>query len=434
MWAAGADGFLIRYDPKPCRRPLHSRSQVRRVQAPNNFIPFGGAGTLASQPRFAYAQNTLRFEFAAPFYEDPASVEYQTRMEGSDSEWSPWTNETHKEFTHLFEGSYKFLVRARNPKGALSPEAAFAFTVLPPWYRTWWAFAAYILMALGAVWQFVRWRVRKLEEEKANLEIIVEERTVEIRQQRDQIKMEEERTQTLLLNILPASVAEELKGTGTVQPQHYDDVTVCFTDFVGFSLSSEHMPAGELVSSLHEYFTGFDEVVATYGLEKLKTIGDSYMLVSGLPQTRKSHAVDAVMGALEMAVVVRELAARGGGANWGVRIGLHSGAVAAGVVGVRKFAFDIWGNTVNLASRMESSGAPGCVNLSSQTYDRVKDFFECEARGQILTKDKRNLDMYFVRGLRPDLNDPRAFRELYRERFGDYPAYEISGKPMFAQP
>jgi class 3 adenylate cyclase len=346
-------------------------------------------------------------------------------MDGSDAEWSPWSHETHKEFTHMFEGGYKFRVQARTPKGVMSKDAVFQFNVLPPWFRTWWAYLTYLVMAVAGVWGLIRWRVRKLEKEKEQLEIVVEERTVEIRQQRDQIAVEEQRSQALLLNILPKSVAEELKDTGTVQPQHYDDVTVCFTDFVGFTLSSETIPAAELVSSLHEYFTYFDEVTAEHGLEKLKTIGDSYMLVSGLPKPRKSHAVDAVMAALRLVEVVRELAARGDGAVWDVRIGLHSGPVAAGVVGVKKFAFDIWGNTVNMASRMESSGARGRVNLSPRTFELVREFFECEARGLVMTKDKREMEMYFVHGLRAELSDDAAFREFYKACFAEYPAYKV---------
>jgi class 3 adenylate cyclase len=276
-------------------------------------------------------------------------------------------------------------------------------------------------MAAAALFGLYKWRIRKLVQEKEQLEVTVAERTVEIRQQRDQIQVEQERSEALLLNILPGSVATELKETGSVQPHNFDEVTVCFTDFVGFTLSSQEMQAEELVSSLHEYFTYFDELTGEYGLEKLKTIGDSYMLVSGLPHARRGHAVNAVLGALRMVDVVEELAHRGNGAAWGVRVGLNSGPVAAGVVGVRKFAYDIWGNTVNMASRMESSGAPGRVNLSRSTYELVKDFVECHPRGQVKTKDKQDLEMFFAVGVHPRLDTPEKFAELYRSRFGEDP-------------
>ncbi len=427
VWAAGAEGFLVRYTGASAGALPGFGVEVRQVQSQSGVTAFAGAGTLAGPPRLAYRDNSLRFEFAAPFMTDPGKVEYQVRLDGADRDWSKWTGETHRDYTQLFEGSYRFQVRARTPQGAVSAQREFPFSILAPWYRAWWAWLTYAMAALGGVWGFVQLRVRRLEQEKEQLEVIVTERTAEIRQQRDQIQMEEQRSQALLLNILPGSVAEELKNTGTVQPQHYEEVTVCFTDFVGFTLSSEEMSSGALVSSLNEYFTTFDEIVEEFGLEKLKTIGDSYMLVSGLPRPHAGHAVDAVLAALRMVDVVTELATRGDGAVWGVRIGLHSGPVSAGVVGVRKFAFDIWGYTVNLASRMESSGAPGMVNVSARTWELVAEFFDGEARGMVQTKDKRDREMYFVRGLKPELKQPERFRERYRERFGEEPGYGSGG-------
>ena len=430
IWAAGTDGFLARYTPQAQPSAPEFSVFVRRVQTQGGSIAYDGAyaGSGDGKPaRIGHGDNSLRVEFAAPWLNDQSRVEYQVRLEGADSGWSNWSQETTKDYTHLWEGAYRFLVRAKNGAGTVSRAAAFEFTVQPPWFRTWPAYLFYVA-ALGlSFWSLLKWRVSKLEAEKAQLEQIVEERTVKIREQRDQILVEQEKSETLLLNILPASVAEELKRSGTVQPQNYDEVTVCFTDFAGFTLSSEALPAGELVSALHEYFTSFDEIVEEFGLEKLKTIGDAYMLVSGLPKPRAAHAVDAVLAALRMVEVVEELALRGEGPVWQVRVGLHSGPVAAGVVGVRKFAFDIWGNTVNLASRMESSGAVGRVNLSESTWALVDDFIECEERGHVQTKDKRDLRMYFAMGLKPDLSEPGEFARRYRARFGVDPAYDVPG-------
>jgi class 3 adenylate cyclase len=327
----------------------------------------------------------------------------------------------------LPEGSYRFRVRARSPHGALSENAALSFGVFPPWYRTWWAYSIYLLFAGAGVWGIVRLRTRHLVAETRRLENIVAERTVEIRDQRDEIHRQERKGHSLLLNILPESVAEELKSSGTVTPVGFDDVTVCFTDFVGFTLSSEKLTPAELVEKLNLYFTAFDEIVARYGLEKLKTIGDSYMFASGLPVSRSAHAVDAVLAALEMVEVVEGLAPETG---WGIRVGLHSGPVVAGVVGIRKFAFDIWGNTVNLASRMESSGVPGRVNLSEHTYRLTRGLIECEGRGQVHTKDGRELPMFLARGPVAALVDsplnargvPSAFAARYEAEFGEPPA------------
>ena len=165
-----------------------------------------------------------------------------------------------------------------------------------------------------------------------------------------------------------------------------------------------------MVTWLHEYFTFFDQIVQRYGLEKLKTIGDSYMLAGGLPVRSSSNPVDAVLACFEILQAVEELGRRENSPGWQVRIGIHTGPVIAGVVGIRKFAFDVWGDTVNFASRMESSGIPGRINVSQQTYSRVKDFFECESRGKILTKEKKEYDMYLVKGISPQLvnNTPLA--------------------------
>jgi len=246
----------------------------------------------------------------------------------------------------------------------------------------------------------------------------------------EKLLLEKQASESLLLNILPAEVADELRTKGLVSPKYFEDVTILFTDFVGFTLSTEKLAAEELVQMLHDYFTAFDQIVARYKLEKMKTIGDSYMCISGLPVRKPSHPVDTVMAAFEMLQVVQERARAGGVAQWKVRIGIHTGPVIAGVVGINKFAFDIWGDTVNYSSRMESSGEANRINLSERTYSRVKDFFECEHRGKVLTKEKRELDMYFAKGILPSLMNgsakvpPPAFARRYNVYFQqDAPAF-----------
>lgn len=398
VWAAAPDGRLARLEsPLRERPPLFV--QVRRVVVGDDRVAtYGGAGTPALRD-FDYESNSLRVEFAAAFPVAPHRVEYQVLLDGASGTWSAWTPEAWKDLSNLWEGRYRLRVRARNAFGQASEEATFAMRILPPWYRRWWAYSLYVLLGSVVLWFVLRWRERQLREANQKLEEVVQERTQEIRRQRDQIQAQEAKTESLLLNILPAPVAAELRATGAVTPMHFDDVTVCFTDFVGFTVSSEKLQAQDLVAHLHEYFTEFDRIIAKYGLEKLKTIGDAYMFVSGLPEPRGTHAVDAVLAALEILESSKALAQREGGMPWQLRVGLHSGPVVAGVVGVQKFAFDIWGDTVNLASRMESSGAPNRVNLSSRTHELVKDHIECEARGPVRTKDGRDLQMYFANGV-----------------------------------
>ena len=235
-------------------------------------------------------------------------------------------------------------------------------------------------------------------------------------------------SESLLLNILPGEVADELRAKGLVSPKYFEDVTILFTDFVGFTLATEKLAADELVEMLHDYFTAFDQIVARYKLEKMKTIGDSYMCISGLPVRNPSHPVDTVMAAFEMLEAVKQRERSGRASPWKVRIGIHTGPVIAGVVGINKFAFDIWGDTVNYSSRMESSGEANQINLSERTYSRVKDFFTCKYRGKVLTKEKRELDMYFAEGILPALLNsseeipPPAFVKRYNIYFQKDPA------------
>jgi adenylate cyclase len=253
-----------------------------------------------------------------------------------------------------------------------------------------------------------------------------------------ELARERKNAHDLLLNILPEKVAQDLQS-GHSAPMYFEDCTICFTDFVGFTLSTENMAAELVVEELHTFFTAFDLVMERYGLEKMKTIGDSYMYASGLPKRHPANPVNALLAALELLQETKRLAERPSAPGWRLRIGLHTGPVIAGVVGIRKFAFDIWGDSVNFASRMESSGSPNTINISERTYARVKDFFQCEHRGKVMTKDKREVDMYFVRGVQPDLVKDgtfAAFARRYRLYFSEeppsFPEFLLEAKPSVA--
>ena len=213
---------------------------------------------------------------------------------------------------------------------------------------------------------------------------------------------ERERSDELLLNILPESVADELKQTGRSTAKYYESVTVLFTDFSGFTGIAEQLEPQELVSELDTCFTAFDEICKKHELEKIKTIGDAYMAVSGLPNKHADHATNALLAAKEMlewTANMPPLAIAHSGddqAKFQVRVGLHSGPVVAGVVGSSKFQYDVWGDTVNLASRMESSGEVGKLNISESTYNLIKDQFPCTHRGEVEAKGKGMVKMFFV--------------------------------------
>lgn len=207
----------------------------------------------------------------------------------------------------------------------------------------------------------------------------------------------------LLENILPVEVAQQLKKTGRADPVYVESATVLFADFVGFTRISSTMSPKDLIEQLDYSFSLFDRIIDKYGLEKIKTIGDAYMCAGGVTRPQPDHAVMATRAALEMRDAIRNLAVDGNrtaGAVWSERIGLHTGPLVAGVIGKKKFSFDVWGDTVNTASRMESSSDPGRVNISRTTYDLVKDYFDCEPRGKLEVKGKGPVEMYFVNGLK----------------------------------
>ncbi len=210
------------------------------------------------------------------------------------------------------------------------------------------------------------------------------------------LSIEKKRSDDLLLNILPVEVADELKETGTAAAKYFDNVTVMFTDFVDFTKAGEKMTPQQLVDELHNCFKTFDEIMRKYGIEKIKTVGDAYLAVSGLPVADPEHAVTMVKAAMEISHFMRERKKHLGENTFEVRIGIHSGNVVAGIVGVIKFAYDIWGDTVNTTARMEEHSEAGKINISQTTYELVKDKFRCSYRGEVTAKNKGNLKMYFV--------------------------------------
>lgn len=224
------------------------------------------------------------------------------------------------------------------------------------------------------------------------------------------IAYEKTRSDNLLLNILPEETALELKEKGSVLAKRFESVTVLFTDFKGFTYYSEHLTPEELVKSVDFYFSKFDEIMEKYDLEKIKTVGDSYMCVGGLPFPTTDHAYKIVQAAIEIIQFVEE-AKNNKTSNlthFDVRVGINSGPVVAGVVGTKKFSYDIWGDTVNVASRMETASEIGKINISESTYNLIKEVFNCNYRGVIEVKNRGFLNMYYVN---ENTKQPIKFKE-----------------------
>ena len=205
--------------------------------------------------------------------------------------------------------------------------------------------------------------------------------------------------ENLLSNMLPAEVAKELQRNGQATPRYYESVSVLFSDFKNFTQMADALSPQDIVLELNGYFMAFDDIIEKYGLEKIKTIGDAYMCAGGIPAIDETHPIKIVKASLEIQKYIQsrnELKRETGNLPWDLRIGIHTGPVVAGVVGRKKYAYDIWGSTVNTASRMESNGEPGRVNISADTYELVKDHYHCTYRGKILAKNVGEVDMYFV--------------------------------------
>jgi class 3 adenylate cyclase/DNA-binding NarL/FixJ family response regulator len=239
-----------------------------------------------------------------------------------------------------------------------------------------------------------------ISQQNVMLEAKVQERTQELQLKNVIISQERDKSDKLLLNILPFEIAQELKEFGTTQAKYFEEVTVMFTDFKDFTKIAALLTPKQLVAEIDTCFKAFDEIINKYQIEKIKTIGDSYMVAAGLPMENKTHAFDIINAAKEIQQFMQEHINRNEIAGLNglgqLRIGVHTGPIVAGVVGTKKFAYDIWGDAVNIASRMESYGEPSKINISGTTYALVREQFNCTYRGEIAVKNKGDIGMYFV--------------------------------------
>lgn len=222
--------------------------------------------------------------------------------------------------------------------------------------------------------------------------------SAESQRQAKLLQAEKDRTEQLLRNILPTPIATELNTHGKVEPRHYPLASVLFADIVGFTRITEKLSPAEIVSELNTVFTIFDGIMDRHDLEKIKTIGDGYMAVGGIPEPDVENPIKSVQAGLDMINALAAAVKKGEKLKhpWQVRIGIHTGDLIAGLIGKHKFAYDVWGQTVNIASRMETGGSPGRVNISGITYQLVKDQFRCSSRGHIEVKNMGKMDMYFI--------------------------------------
>lgn len=358
----------------------------------------------------SYSDYIFAFSFSSLTNRKNDRCEYAYRLKGFNENWIYADQRNRRAtFTNVSPGKYIFQVRSKNGDGVWDdPGAEVAIRILPPWWQTWWFRGGVILLLLGLAYTIYYSRVATLRRQKRILLQRVEEATGEVlfqnrllSQQKEEIEKEKERSDKLLLNILPEAVAEELKRNNKATPRYFPEVSILFSDFIGFTKLSEGMSPQELVEVLDGIFRQFDQIVERHQLEKIKTIGDAYMCVGGLHNEPLGQANKVVAAGLEMVECIHQFnieQAKAGRPEWNIRLGIHTGEVVAGVVGQKKFQFDIWGDAVNTASRMESSGEKDRVNISHSTYERVKAVYRCSPRGRIPAKNKGEIEMFLVEG------------------------------------
>lgn len=340
--------------------------------------------------------SSVKFTMSSPQFLKSGSAQFQYRIDGIRNDWSTWNSNSTFEVPIVKPGSFQLQVRARNILGQVSGVKHVSFAVNRPFWSNWYMILLYVLLIGLFIWLVVQLRVRSLQSNQRELEDMVASRTAALEEQKG--KVEE-----LLLNILPKETAEELQLKGRATPRQYNSASVLFTDFKDFTRITSKASAEELVSELDRYFITFDQICDKYGIEKIKTIGDSYMCAGGIPAPSSDHALACALAAMDMSKYMEEVAKAKlaqGLKPWEIRIGIHSGPIMAGVVGEKKFAYDVWGDTVNIASRMESASEPGKINVSTATYGLIRDVFNVESRGKIEAKGKGELDMYFITGIK----------------------------------
>jgi class 3 adenylate cyclase len=343
-----------------------------------------------------YRNNSIAFELTRA-----DESRYQYFLKGFDREWSPWRQSSFKEYTNLPAGHYTLRTRYFGTDNKVGEIPEFTFKVLPLWYFSRLAIIFYLILFLLMIQSLYDYLNLRFARKQYTLEQIINKRT-------EDLIIEKEKTEALLANVLPKNTADEIMTKGKATKIKYNFVTVLFSDIQGFTKIAEEMNPEVLIDELDKFFFYFDSVVEKYRIEKIKTIGDAYMCAGGIPEKNRTNPVEIILAALEMKAHMNRLRIMSeleGMKNWDIRIGIHTGTVIAGVVGQKKLSYDIWGDTVNIASRMESSGEAGKINISGTTFEFVRDFFDCEFRGKMPVKYKGELEMYFVNGIIPELSD-----------------------------
>lgn len=440
MYFGGINGISV-FDPSMVgKNPYPPQMAFTNFKINNKNVEVGSVDfypahiNLLYKMEMSYRINNFTFEFAALHYSFPEKNKYAYKMVGFDEEWNEVGDQRYAHYTNLASGEYTLIVKGTNSDGVESDNVAkLKLIITPPFWLTWWFWVIVALSIVGLTFVIIRVRIQQIKAKNEQLERLVKRRTSEVTAQKEQIEeqkslleVEKEKSEKLLLNILPEEMVDELKLQGKAKARNYKRVTVMFTDFKGFTKISETLKPTQLVERLDSYFIKFDEIIEKYNVEKIKTIGDAYMCAGGVPIRNKSNPIEVVLAGLEIQRYIQTLkeADPTNQELWDLRIGIHSGELIAGVIGIKRFAYDIWGDTVNVAQRMEMTGEIGKVNISGETYELVKNFFDCTHRGKVQAKNKGEIDMYFVDGIKEEMSKEAKGIEP-NDTFWDYVDLEL---------
>lgn len=403
MYFGGIDGAVVFEADSIRDNPYEPPVVLTNFQIFNRDVPIGQNSFLQKSItekeaiQLSFRESVISFEYSGLHYASPKLNQYAFMLEGFDDGWQYVGDRRFTSYTNLAPGEYTFRVIASNKDGVWNDEGtSVKISISPPIWRTWWAYFSYAVMFSFGLIGFVQYRVSKEQQKKVVLQRQKEKLEKEVELRTQQLEEEKLKGENILRNILPEDIAMQLKDKGKAEPKRFEEVTVMFTDFKNFTDVASSMSAERLVNELNELFEEFDNILERNNVEKIKTIGDSYMAVGGLPQPTEDHALK-VVRASEQIMNFIERRNSTASIKWEMRIGVHTGSVIAGVVGKNKFTYDVWGDTVIIANRMEIAGEEGKINISAITRDLIKDHYDCEYRGKVSTAGKGQLDMYFVK-------------------------------------
>lgn len=344
--------------------------------------------------------NSIRFNLSTPYHAESNVIHYRYKLKDFGDEWSKWTTLREIDYKNIPGGNYTLQIESKDLNDKILSRYKLSFTIYPPYFKSLLAYVIYILLLISFVVLIIKSRSYLFALEKYRLENTINTRTRELIYQR-------EKTEELLKNYAPRETIESLHEYRKEKAQRYKMVTILFADIMGFKEITTQEQSSEIIDELDKYYFQFDQVVEQHHIKKIKTVGDTYMCAGGIPKKNRTNPIEVVLAAFEMQQYLQHLRNSNRFKEiklWDVRFGIHTGPVFAEENPRKKHPFDIWGETVNVASRMQSSGDIGKVNISGSTYELIREYFICQYRGKMPVKYKGDLDMYYIEGFRPKLS------------------------------